>query len=52
MKKLKNSVLLETPDIFDDEFDLSSSEGLDGMDVVHTKPQKIFSSSPCQLAYW
>ena len=35
MKNLKNNVFLETPDIFDNEFDLS----LDGMEVVNIKPQ-------------
>ena len=33
------------------EFDLNGSEGLDGMEVVHTKPQKIFSSSALATVY-
>ena len=33
------------------EFDLSGSEGLDGMEDVHTKPKKIFSSSLLATVY-
>ena len=32
---------LETPDIFDNEFDLAKTEGFDGMKVVNIKRQVI-----------
>ena len=37
------------PEQFDDEFDFTASEGLDGKKTVNITPQKIVPSSP--LAY-
>ena len=46
MKMMKNSALVGNTGHFGNKIDFAGSEGLEGMKVANTKPQKIVSSSP------
>ena len=41
MKKLKNNTFVGNTGHFDNEVDLAGSEGFEGTEVDHIKPQKI-----------
>ena len=46
MKKLKNNTFVGNTGHFDNEVDLAGSEGFEGTEVDHIKPQKIVLVSP------